>query len=655
MSTTNQFVELSKQGKIGLLEIKNRIVFPPTGTIFDADGYVTERHIDYYGERAKGGAGLVIVENTCVESRLGSGSRKNLRSQLCIDDDRFVPGLARLVECIHEHGAKAAIQISHEGRAATPLSENEQPVAPSSIAMPSQYFFGIENEGRLPRELTISEIRDIIECFASAAKRAQMAGFDGIEVQGAHAYLIAEFLSSAANRRGDNYGGSLENRARLLLEIIRRIKDTTGKDYPVWCRLNGLEYGLEGGTTIQEACTTARMAQDAGADAVSVSAYAWGATPTNPSPTTERPGSMVRLAAEIKKGIDIPVIAVGRITPEVGETALREKRADFVAIGRALVADPQLPAKVVERKLDEIRPCVLCMNCIAGSVVKGEPLVCTVNPTAGRERSYELKPVKEPRSVLVVGGGPAGMEAARVAALRGHRVRLYEKENRLGGLLHLASLPPQKSVIESLTEYMVHQVGRSGAEIRVGEEVNASLVEKLKPDIIILATGGVPIVPEITGIGQPNVIMLKEVLLGAEVGNRIVVVGGEMVGLETAEFLAEKGKKVTITTLLPGVGETMLSVFRAPLLNRLIAKGATLIAGIVYESITREGVVIVKNGKKQMLEADTIVIAAGSMPNTSLLDALTSKRRQLHCVGDCFQPRNIGAAIHEGWDVAYRI
>ncbi len=634
-----QFTKLFEPGRIGSLELKNRLVMPPMATNYASkDGSVTQRQIDYYEERAKGGVGLVIVEISCVDSPVGKGATK----QICIDDDRFVPQLSKLAESIKRHGAKAAIQLHHAGRQTSSKLTGHQPVAPSPVPMPG---------GEQPGELTLPEIATLVTRFAEAADRAKKAGFDGVEIHGAHGYLISQFLSPLSNRRRDAYGGDVKRRARFLLEVIKAVRERVGRDYPVWCRLSAMEIGVEDGITLEETQVVAQMAEEAGVDAIHVSAHQ--VTPARRPPMAQPVCLFVPLAEGIKKVVSVPVITVGRIPPELGEDVLREGKADFISMGKALLADPHLPQKVAMSRMEDITPCISCLTCL-DSVDRGsEGVRCVVNPTLGRERECELKPAESPKKVVVVGGGPGGMEAARVAALRGHKVILFDVGEEIGGQLILASKPPFKDTIETFRRYLVGQVVKLGIELRLHERFTLDLLDELKPDVVILATGVKPFVPQIPGIQSRKVLQASQVLVGAKTGERVVVIGGELVGCETALYLVEQGKKVTIMRRGPEFATKVHQFIREPLLGRLKFKGVSMLAGVKYEEITGAGLVIRTGaGERKMVEADTVVLAAGAVPNTELLSTLQGKVAQLIPVGDCVEPRGIREAMEEGYKAA---
>jgi 2,4-dienoyl-CoA reductase-like NADH-dependent reductase (Old Yellow Enzyme family)/thioredoxin reductase len=640
MNTCPPFRKLFEPGRIGPMEIKNRIVMPAmaTGTSTE-DGFVTQQTKDYYEERAKGGAGLIIVEFTCIDFPRGKGALR----QLAVDDDKFVRGLRDLAQTIQRHGAKVALQLHHAGIVAKRENTGFQPVGASEIARPG---------GEIPRKLTTEEIGDIVSKFARAAERARDAGFNGIEIHGAHAYLIAQFLSSAWNRRADRYGGSLENRARILLEIFHTVRERVGKSFPVWCRINGEESGIPGGMTLDEAKELAMMIEEAGCDAVSVSASALDLLSSRPH--FFPPGWAAHLAAGVKKAIHLPVIGVGRITPEIGERLLQKGKVDFIAMGRALRADPELPNKLASGKQDDIRPCIVCSAC-SEYLRPGGHRLCAVNPALGREREYMITPTKERKKVVVVGGGPAGMEAARVAALRGHEVMLCEKGSRLGGKLLLAAAPPFKEEIMKLVDFLSSQIKKLGIRVELETEATSPFLKSYKPDVVVLATGSTPLIPQISGIDRKNVVIAEDVLdHKVEVGSRIAVLGGGQVGCEVAAFLAEKGKKVIVVEMLEVLAADLgKRQGRQFLIDYLTEKGVTLLTQMKGEEISDQGLLVIdKYGQRQIVEVDTVVLACGSIPDKGLFERLKGIAPEIHIAGDCAKTRTILGAIDEAARIA---
>ena len=642
--------------RIAEMELKNRILIPPMVTQYASkEGYVTERIKNYYEARARGGAALIIVEGAYVHPR-GQG----LVNLLNISDDKCISGMSELVQVIHRHRTKAALQIYHCGRKSTSQLIGMLPVAPSPIACPD---LGNNVEGEVPKELTIDEIAEIVACFAKAALRVKKAGFDGVEIHGAHAYLIDQFLSRFANKRQDDYGGSLPNRARFLIEIIKAVREAVGKSYPVWCRIHGKFYDDEG-TTLEEAQQTSRMAQEAGADAIHVSAFG-GGSPVFATAPKFVPAVIADLAEGIKKSVTIPVMAVGKITPEAGEKILEEGKADLIAIGRGTIADPELINKVASGKSEDITPCIDCCGClddimstIAGSRVPAViGIRCRVNAAAGKEKEYKIIRAKRPRKVLIIGGGPAGMEAARVAALRGHKVTLWEKEARLGGQLNQAVMPPHKHRIGPLTNYFQTQLKKLGVNVMLNKAATTVMIEEFKPDVVILATGIKPLVPKIPGLDKVHVVQAGDVLENrVEIGDRVIVIGGELIGCETAEFLADKGKRVTVMRRGPEMALGVGFMYRTAFLNRLLEKGVNLLPGIRYDEVIPGGLVFTtKEGNRKTIEADTIVLATGSTPDKELYDEIKSKGFKVCLAGDCVEPRTIREAIADGYRTGLEI
>ena len=635
MAPKSKYESIFSPGKIGSLTTRNRIILPATGTTYIAeDGYVTDRLINYHRARAKGGVGLNIVEVACVETPIGKiGAR-----QLYIDNDRFLPGLRKLVQAIHQEGSKAAIQLHHAGAASRNIYNGGELVSASNIQRGP--FFDV------PRPMTVSEIKHTVACFANAAARAREAGFDGVEIHAAHFYLLQQFLSRTFNRREDQYGGSLENRARFLLEVIRAVRDTVGRDYPVWYRINSSE--VEGGFTPEEARQAATLTEAAGTDAVNVSTtlhdLGSGYAPKGYNlPATE----------EIKKGVKVPVFAVGCLNIEIGDKAIKQGQTDFVCLGRTLIADPDLPAKFAGGKAGEVRPCIHCMRCMFEDVFLGKPLECSVNASVGHEAEYELKPVSRLKRVMVVGGGPGGMETARVAALRGHKVTLYDRQDKLGGQLLVADKPPCKSDLTALAAYLAGQVRKLDVEINLGQEVTPALVADIKPDVVVLATGTFPLTLKIPGIERKSVVTAEDVLLAkVEVGTNVAVVGGGLVGCETAHLLVEKGKKVTIVEMLPEMAARVTMVIRMDILRILQARGVTMMTNTRVAEITSSGLIVTDaSGNQGTLSADNVILATGALANRQLAESLRGKVPELHLIGDAKEPRFIKEAIAEGFQV----
>lgn len=626
--------------RIGKVLLRNRIIFPAMDTTYsDENGYVTDRVKGYYEARAMGGAGMVTVEAATIDMKVA----RSMTCMLSLDDDKFVPGLKELARAIKKHGAVPAIQIFHGGRQDDSNITKTQPVAPSPVRSTS---------GMMARELTVAEIQGLVAAFAEAVARAKRAGFEGVEIHAAHGVLPSQFLSPLYNQRRDEYGGSIENRARFPLEIVRASRKAVGADYAIWCKINAHEYAERPGLNLDEARKVARMLEQAGIDAVHVSVYAHGGyywKTTMP----DLPGRHIALAEGIKEVVAVPVIAVGRITPEVAEQTLKEGKADLVSMGRALIADPELPNKLRAGREEDIIPCISCHHCLHSMVYGKTGMECAVNPMTGREVQYPIAPARKARRVHVVGGGPAGMEAARVAAIRGHQVVLYEREAQLGGQLVPAAVPPGKDRITPFTQYLAKQLEKLGVQIRLGVEAMPGTLVQDKAEAVIVATGAKMDTPKLEGINRANVVQAIDVLIGkVKTGDKVIVIGGGLVGCETALWLAGQGKKVTVVEVLPNLATRVSPGIRRPLLDELRAHTEVLV-GVQCEGITDKGLTLTTTQKeRRTIEADTIVLAVGATPNNRLAQELQGKVPEVYQAGDAMEPRQIADAVYDGWRIA---
>jgi 2,4-dienoyl-CoA reductase-like NADH-dependent reductase (Old Yellow Enzyme family)/thioredoxin reductase len=628
---------------LGPLAVKNRLIMAPMGTLMASEvGGVTPKQIDYYAERAKGGVGTIIVEITSVDYPLGG-------TGLTFHDNGYIGGHSELVEAVHVYGAKIICQLAHVGRQAHPSDlKGLQPVAPSPI--PCRIL------KVLPRELSTREVEEIVQKFIAAAKRARAAGYDGVELHGAHGYLIAQFMSPCSNQRTDRYGGSLLNRMNFPLEIIRGVKKVVGDRFPLLFRFSGDEF-VENGRSLEESKQVARMLEEAGVHVLDVSAGAYDSMPKIMEPMSYPEGWKIYLAEEIKKAVKVPVIGVGVIrTPAFAEKILREGRIDFVALGRALIADPHWPNKAREGRPEDIIRCISCnTGCIGGRVFRGLPLRCSVNPATGREREFgTLPPAGKRRKVLVVGGGPAGMEAACLAKRRGHRVILAEKEAQLGGQLLLAAVPPGKEKINWYSEYLIGRMKKLKVLARLKQEVTAGYVQKFKPDVVILATGAVPWIPDIPGIQNPNVVKAWDILDGKKKveDSMVVVAGGGTVGCETALYLARQNRKVIVVEMLDRIALDMEPINRMDLQEKIRQAGVETRVKKKMKEIAKEGVLLEdEGGKEEWILADWVILALGVKPNDSLFRKLEGKVPEIYSIGDCGQTGKIIDASYDGFRV----
>jgi 2,4-dienoyl-CoA reductase (NADPH2) len=699
MASSKNYERLLEPGYIGKVRTRNRMVKSGAAMLYwhEDETDVPENMMAFYEALARGGVGLLVVESPTIDYPYGRRWNRRYR----IDDDKYIPGLKKLVDVIHKYDCPTFMQMNHDGPwqsmwGPTPIIPGP-PIGSSPTTLNSPLDF--HNEP--PRELSVAEIEEIINKFANAAVRAEKAGFDGIDINAGSSHLLHNFLSPYWNRRTDEYGGSPENRARFLVQIVQEMKKRVGSDYPVAVTINGIEIGQVMNIDNQ-ACMTpeysrkiARILDDAGVDAIQVRSHWLGRHtssfmteaifyPEPPVPLEEFPpeynrkywgkGANMTLSAGLKKILTIPLMVVGRMGPELGEQALKNGEADFIVMTRRLLADPELPNKVASGRLHDIAVCTACDTCIDAGGVKR----CRINGALGTDNLWSHQKPEKKKNVVVIGGGPAGMEAARIAATRGHKVSLYDSQYKLGGMIPMAALVKGTEIepLPDFVRYFKNQLKELGVDVHLGIEIDVAAIQLLKPDAVIVATGGLATVPDIPGIDKPIVVKGGEIhkklktylrFLGPgllrkltkyylPIGQRVIVLGGEIQGAELSEFLVKRGRHVTIVDTGEFIGAGMIMHLRQQLLIWFEKKGVKMLTGVKYEEITDKGLTLVdRDGKRQTLEADTIVTALPLTPNTELADKLKGIVPEVYMVGDCREPRLIVDAIRDGLETGHNI
>ncbi len=630
---------------IGPLTLKNRFVMAPMSVHMTEDGGVTDKEVAFIERRAAGGVAMIIVGSVCVRPD------GNFGGQLFIENDDRIAGLRRLTEAMHRHGCLAAAQIHHSGRETNRRTSGYQPVAPSPFE--PEAVAGFQAEYDVPHVMSTEEVREMVECYAQGVRRAKEAGFDMCELHCAHGYLISSFMSPLTNRRTDEYGGSFLGRMRFVTEIIRRSRELVGDKYPITCRIVGDEL-REGGIDMALAVEIARYLEKLGVAALSVSAgmFPFVRTVSN---MYHRHGVNLYLAENIRDAVHIPVFAAGQLDrPGIQLSVLEKGKADVVFIGRTLIADPDYPNKLRENRVDDIIWCIACNKGCHDRSSGDRSVKCALNVMTGREQDehFALKAAETPRRVMVIGGGPAGMQAAADAARRGHTVSLWDERDRLGGRLRLAAVPPHKDRYGEACDYLEREVRKLPVEVRLAHTVTVEDVKAWKPDAVVLATGSVPFVPPVEGVNQDFVVPVDAVLEGkACVGRRVAVIGGGSVGAETAHLLLEQQQReVYILEMRDGIGLDLPQDSRICLLHIF---GDSLdmhcLAGSRVTSVGDHCVRFVRNGAEEVLEnIDTVVMAVGARPNRSLAAALEELGVPVLIVGDADAPSDYVKAIRQG-------
>ncbi len=631
--------------EIGKVRIPNRLVVPAMVTNFcHGDGTASDRYVAYHEAKARGGWGLIITEDYAVDPK-----GKGFPNVPGLWNDGQVESHSKLTKRIHDAGGKIFAQIYHAGRQTSRVLIGCQSVAPSSIPCPRYQ--------EIPHALEVNEIRHIVEEFGNCARRARKAGFDGIEIHGAHGYLIAQFMSPYSNKRIDEYGGNLSNRMRFPLEIVSNVRSKAGSDFPVLFRISGDEM-VPGGRTIEDTKAIAAMLEEAGVDGLHISAGVYGSAYAITPPAAIPHGWIVHFAEEVKKVVDIPVITVGRINdPLLAEMIIAGKKADLVAMGRASLADPELPKKAAAGRFADINGCIGCLQGCIGMISRGQPATCLVNPTLGKEEELRIKPAGRKRRVFVAGAGPGGTEAAIVAAKRGHDVHLFEKAGRLGGQFYTASIPPSKGEIAGFIVWQKKQLEENHVSVRLNTELTEEIVNGQKPDAVVLATGSTPVIPPLPGVKRANVVTANDVLEGkVDVGQRVAVIGGGMVGSETANHLANHGKEVTLVEMLPEIAADVNVRSRPFLLKDLAERKVKVYVNATVKEVLADGLRIERDGREEKMGPfDTVVLAVGVEPCNDLRSKLEGKVARLITIGDALNPRKALEAIAEGYQAGLEV
>ncbi|EFK06098.1 putative NADH oxidase [delta proteobacterium NaphS2] len=618
-------------------ELKNRIVMPGLASfLIENDGSIPKEAIEHYRRRAAGGPAMVIME-ACAVAPEGIVSPHQAR----IYDDRFIEGLSKIAHSMKAEGAIPAVQLHHGGRQTSAKVIGGLPVAPSPLPCPS-----IRGE---VRSLSVDEIQELVKKFGDAADRALEAGFELIEIHGAHGYLINQFLSRFSNIRQDAYGGDIQGRTRFAREIVREVRKRVGDAYPISFKISAMEF-VKDGLNVEESITILKILVKEGVDVIQVSAGNDATPEWISQPTFMEKACLTEFAYAIKKEMNVPIMSVGRINdPQLAEEIIKTGKADLVCMGRGLLADPAMPNKAREGRLDDIRTCIACNTCMQSIFRKGR-VECLVNPTLGREEEMAFKSTAKPKKVMVVGAGPGGLNVAWVAARRGHDVHLFEKQSQLGGQLILGSTSHYKKGLLELIRFQDKQMERFGVTRHLGREVTPEVVRKHAPDVVILATGSTPVLPPVDGIDGPLVVSISEVLNGhGRVKGKTVVVGGGPTGCEIALDLAEKGDRVTIVEMLAKLGSGLENMTRKVLLRKLNENHVTVKTDCKVVRIEENGVTIEeKDGGEITLPADRVVFSIGNRPEHGLFDQLKSMGYEVHRIGDCLEPRSAKAAIYDG-------
>lgn len=629
--------------KINKTEFKNRLVVSAMVTSYcNEDGTPTEQYIAYHEEKAKGGWGIICTEDYTIAPNVGG-----FRRLPGLWDDSQIGPHRELTERVHKQGGKIVAQIYHAGRETTTDIAGAKPVGPSPIKEPSL--------PEIPRELTVEEIQQIVKQYAECARRVKETGFDGVEIHGAHGYLIGAFVSPLSNKRTDEYGGPLEGRAKFPLEVVMEVREAVGSDFPIFFRMSSVEY-VDGGFSLQEAKLYAQMLEEAGVDCIHCSQGIYVSCHTIQPPSIIPEGYYADNAAALKEVVNIPVITVGKYTePMMAETVIKTGKADLVTMARASLADPYLPMKVKEGRTDEIIRCIGCVQGCLGDQLKG--VRCTVNPRTGMEYRYTQKAAAVKKHIVVIGGGVAGCEFAIGAAERGHDVSLYEKADRLGGQWILAAMPPGKTLFTTFPRWQQKRLNELGVEIHLNTELQLEEIKSLNPDILVIATGSKPIIPKIQGVDNPNVVTAHDILMGKiNVGKNVAVIGGGLVGAETADYIAQNGSKVSIIEMLPEIameGEHNPTYY---LLERLRKHNVEFFVNSEVHEIGENFVSYSTYGETHRIKnVDQVVLATGVKSYKPYAEDLNCENCRILYIGDAKEAREGYHDIQEAYELAQNV
>lgn len=707
MATTSNspdFAHLLSEGRLGPLTLSSRVLMAAMDMNLCHDGEIEQGDIDHYVTRAEGGTGMIITGACAVSFPYGTASMH----EPGLSEDRFIPGLTALADAVHAAGSRLCIQMTHHGKVGRVDMANERPLLVPSAPRGSYDMSALADN--TPHELmrmataskgkqatyteaTEEDIAWLIESFAGAARRVRASGADAIEVHCAHGYILGGFLSRADNKRTDQYGGTFENRVRLPVEVVRAVREAMGPDMALLVRIAGKEFGEEDGLTTEEAIAASKLFDEAGADAIHVTG--WGRNPFKnflDGPLPNKVGAYRSLAAAVKAEVSVPVVAVGRVLPAVGEEMISSGQADFVAMGRQLLADPGLVNKLRAGNAASVRPCINCYVCVERNFFDETP-VCAVNPALGNEALLPFPEVRTPRHVVVVGSGPAGLESARIAKERGHRVTVLEVGNRIGGTLWFSQLTTPDN--QRLVDWLAHETQRLGVDVRLGHRATADSVLALRPDSVVVATGAVRDLPAVPGADLPHVHTgdtLRALMTGdgdtggqhpmlrvlgklgkwsritdtpgriravtqrfMPIGKDVVVIGGSLVGLELAEFLAERGRRVTLLEQGDQVGLPMAMPRRWHAVTKAGSQGVKIHRAATVDRITEEHVHFATKDGPSSAPADLVIVASEVSAAAPLAETLRQRGADVHVAGDASEVGYIEGAMHSAWAAARTI